>query len=69
MSLIANAADRLLSAIVPRTTAAAWSCPPGCVRKTCYCGAHSGGYYWFDECVSSTGGYSCKTCTATVWTC
>jgi hypothetical protein len=71
MSLVANAADRLLGVIVPRATAAAWSCPPGCARKTCYCGYDktAGGYYWYDECVSTTGSYSCKSCTATVWSC
>jgi hypothetical protein len=74
MSLIANVADRLLAAVVPRGTAAAWSCPAGCGRKTCYCGygqpsGYPKGYYWFDECVSTVGGYSCQSCRITVWTC
>lgn len=70
MSLIASTADRLLGALVPRAKAAAWSCPPGCHRKTCGCfpGNH-GGFYWFDSCVSTVGGHSCKGCTQTAWQC
>ena len=68
MSLMANAADRLLGAIVPRMSAAAWSCPPGCHRKTCFCSAGTSGAYWFDSCVNDNGA-SCTGCRQTVWTC
>jgi hypothetical protein len=64
MSLIATAADRLLSAIVPRASAAAWTCPSGCNRTTCDCA----GGYWYDNCVKPDG-VECKHCTITVWTC
>lgn len=70
MKLIANAADRLLGAIVPRATADAWSCPPGCVRQTCNCTTILDvGSYWYDRCVSSVTGAICMYCTKTVWTC
>jgi hypothetical protein len=69
VKLITMTADRLLGAIVPHATAAAWSCPSGCVRRTCYCGWNGHGYVWYNDCVSSRGGYACKVCTATVWTC
>ena len=69
MSLIANTADRLLGALVPHAKAAAWNCPGGCGRKTCYCGWNGHAYVWYDECISTRGGYSCKSCTATVWGC
>jgi hypothetical protein len=63
MSLIANAADRLLSVIVPHATADAWSCPSGCSRQTCTC---SGGH-WYDSCVKK--GNLCTTCRVTTYTC
>lgn len=64
MSLIATAADRLLSAIVPRATAAAWSCASGCHRVTCQCA----GGKWYDSCVN-TKGYECSPCRVTTWSC
>jgi len=63
MSLIANAADRLLSVIVPHATADAWSCPSGCSRQTCTC---SGGH-WYDSCVKN--GNLCTNCRVTTYTC
>jgi hypothetical protein len=72
MVLIAHAADRLLGAIVPRATAGAWSCPPGCVRKTCHngCRATANGAYWFDYCVAARDpSQSCTGCRQTAWTC
>jgi len=69
MSLVAKAADSLLSAIVPRATAAAWSCPAGCVRQTCSCVTNGGGSYWYDRCISSRTGALCTLCRPTVWTC
>jgi hypothetical protein len=69
MNFIASAADRLLGVIVPRATAAAFSCPPGCERYTDGCFPHNGGYYWYDCCkVTKTGG-NCNHCGYTVWTC
>lgn len=64
MNFIATAADRLLSAIVPRANAAALTCSAGCTRVTCTCA----GGYWYDACVKSSG-VLCETCTKTVWTC
>ena len=68
MNLIANVADRLLGVIVPRATAAALVCPPGCHRKTCYCKTTSKGAFWYDSCVDDTD-HACIGCTKTVWTC
>jgi hypothetical protein len=56
MTLIANAADRLLGAFVSRVTAAATSCAPGCHRQTCGCypDQHgNGAWYWYDKCVNA----------------
>jgi hypothetical protein len=71
MRFIMAAADRLLAAIVPNTTAAAWSCPVGSVRSTCYClcPSQSGTHYWYDKCVSTLTGGVTKGCTKTVYTC
>lgn len=72
MSLIANAADRLLGAIVPRATADAWSCPPGCVRQNCpnACRANGGGAYWWNLCVAARDpSQHCTICRQTSWTC
>jgi hypothetical protein len=70
MGLITNAADRLLSAIVPRATAAGWTCPSGCARHTCFCECADSsptGYY-HDWCLKSDGEI-CINCTVTVWEC
>jgi hypothetical protein len=71
MRLITNAADRLLAAIVPNTTAAAWSCGTSSARSTCYCfcpnSGHSG--HWYDKCVSTVTGQVTKSCTITTYTC
>jgi hypothetical protein len=64
MSLIATAADRILGAIVPRTSAAANNCPSNCFRTTCYC---SGGF-WYDRCVRQSGN-QCTGCFKTVYPC
>jgi hypothetical protein len=75
MNLLENAADRLLTAIVPHAKAAAWSCPPGCFRRTCGCYADSSGAYWYDWCAEDRDGVTpCtanhqKQCLKTVWTC
>jgi hypothetical protein len=70
MSLIANAADRLLGAIVPRATAAAWSCASGWYRVTCGCAPGTdGGCVWFDECCQDNGPLCDGICLSTVWTC
>ena len=72
MTFIANAADRLLGAIVPRATAAAWTCPPGCVRINCNpaCRATTSGAYWFNLCVASKDhNQICTGCRQTAWTC
>ena len=63
MSFIATAADRILGAIVPRTSAAANNCPGSCFRQTCY---FSGGFY-YDRCVTSTR--ECVGCFKTVYRC
>ncbi len=64
MSLVTKAADSLLSAIVPRVTAAAWSCPAGCHRVFCYC---IGGHV-YDACVNNATGQQCASCRYTVYT-
>ena len=71
MTLIANAADRLLAAIVPHAEAAAWSCPPGCIRKTagCGCWTTASGSYWYQRCVSTRTGAECVGCRQTVHVC
>jgi hypothetical protein len=70
MSIIANAADRLLSVIVPRATAAAWSCQPNSHRVTCFCSPNSHGvYYWWQKCIDNTTGQPTKACTITVHHC
>lgn len=71
MSLIAKAADGLLSAIVPRAEAAAWTCPPGCIRKTSNCGCRTtaSGAYWYQKCVSTSTGAVCLGCRETDHTC
>lgn len=72
MNLIANAADRLLGAIVPHATAAAFSCPRGCIRYTDGCfpdPQRGGGFYWYDCCKVITTGGPCGTCGFTVWPC
>jgi hypothetical protein len=70
MSLIANAADRLLGVIVPRATAAAWSCASGYYRVTCFCGPNpnGSGCVWYDQCCQDNGP-SCGLCISTVWSC
>ncbi len=65
MSLVAKVADRLLSAVVPHATAAAWTCPAGCHRVTCYC--LSG--HWYNACINNATGYQCTYCRWTVYTC
>jgi hypothetical protein len=71
MTLIANAADRLLAAIVPHAEAAAWSCPPGCVRQTkgCGCFTTEAGSYWYQRCVSADTGAVCVGCRQTDHVC
>jgi hypothetical protein len=66
MSLIATAADRILGAIVPRTSAAANNCPGTCFRQTCYCDKKSG--FYFDRCVHTTGP-ECVGCFQTLFRC
>jgi hypothetical protein len=63
MSIVAKAADRMLTAVVPRATASAVSCTNGCWRATCYCRYG----YWYDHCISSHG--ECHACFKTVWPC
>ncbi len=65
MSLISTAADRILGAIVPRTSAAANNCPGGCFRQTCYC--HN--KFWYNRCVSSTSNRECVGCFKTIYQC
>ncbi len=66
MKLFANAADKLLSAIVPRATAAAWTCNSGCHRVTCFCYQH----HYYDKCANNVFGKpDCKSCSYTVYTC
>jgi len=65
MSLIAKAADSLLSAVVPRATAAAWSCAAGCHRVTCYCLGH----HYYDACINNATGATCHSCRYTAYTC
>jgi hypothetical protein len=69
MSVIANAADRLLGAIVPRATAVAFVCPPGCYRYTDACYPHLGGFYWYDCCKVTATGKDCNHCGFTAYTC
>jgi len=75
MSLIANAADKLLGAIVPRATAAAFSCPPGTERYTYGCLPDynsSGtllGYFWYDCCKVVKTGQKIGHCGFTSWQC
>jgi len=64
MSIVVNAADRLLGAIVPRATAAALTCGAGYHRVTCQC---VGGYF-HDACCTAGNKY-CTTCVKTVWPC
>ena len=65
MSLMAKAADRMLTVVVPRATASAITCRSGCHRATCYC--NTGNNRWYDRCENSNG--SCHTCFKTVWPC
>jgi len=68
MSLVTKAADSLLSAIVPRATAEAWTCPAGCHREWCGCRAH----HVYNWCVNNiVGKPPCLNgaCKYTVYTC
>lgn len=75
MTLIANAADRLLAAVVPHARAAAWSCPAGCYRRTCGCYVSGSGAYWYDWCAATDDpSRACtntgvRSCMKTVWAC
>jgi hypothetical protein len=70
MTIVANAADRLLAAIVPRATAAAWSCTSGCHRKSCGCLPNpQGTHYVWDKCLHNASNQLCKPCTLTVYPC
>jgi hypothetical protein len=67
MSLVAKAADSLLSAIAPHATAEAWTCPSGCHRVRCK-GCFSGHIY--DYCANNVlGRPNCTGCRYTVYTC
>jgi hypothetical protein len=71
MKLIANVADRMLTAIVPRAEADGWSCPCG-TRGTCYCSTDgSGKKVWFDACFTNQPPPhdKCVQCMPTVWPC
>jgi hypothetical protein len=66
MSFIAKAADSLLSAIVPRANAEAWTCPNGCSRQRCTgCLNH----HIYNRCINNVGGGLCAGCRETVYTC
>ena len=66
MSLIAKAADSLLSAIVPRANAAAWNCPSGCHRMFCGC---IGGHV-YNYCANNVlGRPNCLSCRYTIYGC
>jgi hypothetical protein len=68
MSLIASAADRMLSVIVPRASADAWSCDSGCHRVLCGGGGGCTEGHWWNACVNSKNEI-CNTCRETVYTC
>lgn len=67
MSLMTKAADSLLSVIVPRATAEAWTCPNGCTRYNCYCEGH----VRYNKCLNNVSGKVCSgyNCRTTVYTC
>jgi hypothetical protein len=69
MSLIANAADRLLGAIVPQATAAAFSCPTGTERYTLGCYPNGNSWYWYDCCKVVRTGVPVGHCGFTSWQC
>jgi hypothetical protein len=66
MSFVTKAADSLLSVIVPRATAEAWTCPNGCSRQRCTgCLNHR----IYNRCINNQGGGLCHGCRETVYTC
>jgi hypothetical protein len=66
---ITAAADRLLGAFVPRATAAAFSCPSGYYRVTCFCGlAPNQDFVWYDKCCQDNGP-NCHGCAPTARSC
>lgn len=58
MRMIGAMADRVLSAVVPKTTAAA-CIDAGTFQELCYC---SGGWWYEKNCVSTCYGPACGSC-------
>jgi hypothetical protein len=69
MSLVTKAADRLLSVIVPRATAEAWTCPNGCHRVGCVPNCRN--HIIYNRCINNVSGKVCSGygCRTTVYTC
>jgi hypothetical protein len=63
MRMIGTMADRMLSAVLPKTTAAACiDVPAGNYYQECYC---KNGTVWDKFCVSTCYGPACGSCTNT----